>query len=214
MAREILKSPDVEKITIVDLDGAVFKIATENPYVTTVNKEALLNPKVKMVESDAFTYLNQDTDYYDIIISDLPDPSNDAIARLYSDSFFKLVKMRLSKYGVFATQATSPFHSKNAYWCIAKTIDSVFENIYPYHQYVPSFGDWGFVMASNFPMEPTKFDSSFETRFLDSVIVEKMFYFGQDIRCPENLKINKLDSPELLDYYLKDWEIWRKEKKQ
>ena len=47
---------------------------------------------------------------------------------------------------------------------------------------------------------------------MDSLIVEKMFYFESDIEEPEGIRINKIDSPDLLDYYLKDWEIWRKEK--
>lgn len=212
LAREILKSSDVEKVTIVDLDGAVFKMAKENKYLREINKDALWNDRVELVTQDAFSFLNNSGESFDLIIGDLPDPSNDAVARLYSDSFYKLVKNRLSRFGVFATQATSPFHSRNAFWCISSTLDSVFNNVYPYHVYVPSFGDWGFVLASDFGLSPEKYEQKLPSKYMDSLIVKKMFYFENDINKPTDIEINKLDSPELLDYYLKEWELWRKEK--
>jgi spermidine synthase len=214
LAREVLKHPEVEQITIVDLDEAVFELAKENAHLRKINQDALHHPKVKLVAQDAMNFLQNATERYDLIIADLPDPSSEAVARLYSNAFYRLVSNALSTNGIFATQASSPFHTHKAYWCIYETLKAGdFTEVYPFHTYVPSFGDWGFIMASNQKLQPKKFNSDIPCQYLDSTTVANMFFFEKDITNPGNLKINKLDQPFLLDYFLEDWEQWRKEQK-
>ena len=214
LAREVLKFPEVETVTIIDLDEEVFRLAKENAHLKSINQNALLNPKVTTIAADAMTFLMESTGLYDVIIADLPDPSNDALARLYSTSFYRLVQNHLTPNGVFATQASSPFHTRNAFWCIYETVAaSGFEHVYPFHTYVPSFGDWGFIMAANLKKEPTNFKTDLTTRYLAPDLVKKMFFFAKDMTNPGNLSVNQLDKPNLLHYFLEDWEEFSKEKK-
>ncbi|MDB4728390.1 hypothetical protein OAF63_06330, partial [Saprospiraceae bacterium] len=74
--------------------------------------------------------------------------------------------------------------------------------------------DWGFILAGQQDLNPQKIKFSKECRYLDQAILEKMFYFEQDIGHPNDIEINRLDQPVLLDYFLKDFEKWRKDKKQ
>lgn len=186
----------------------------KNQYIRALNEGALLNPKVTTIAQDAMTYLIENDALYDVIIADLPDPSNDALARLYSTSFYKLIQNHLSPYGVFATQASSPFHTRNAFWCIMETLEaSGFKNIYPYRTYIPSFGDWGFILASNLILTPKNFEIDRSTRYLDENLVKEMFFFPKDIANPGNLDVNRLDQPNLLHYFLEDWEEFSKERK-
>ena len=46
-------------------------------------------------------------------------------------------------------QSTSPMFARDSYWCIAGTIKQAGMLTYPYHVYVPSFGEWGFVLAGH-----------------------------------------------------------------
>ncbi|MEM9992041.1 MAG: polyamine aminopropyltransferase, partial [Bacteroidota bacterium] len=185
LAREVLKDPRVEQVTVVDLDAEVFRLARENPYVKIINEGAAIHPKVRLVPQDALSFLMDAGQYYDVILADLHDPSNDAVARLYSKHFYRLVQSRLSANGVFATQATSTFHTKNAFWCIEETIQqSGFEHVYPFHTYVPSFGDWGFVMASKQLIEPSAYQLDVPTQYLDTSTVKKHFHFEEDIQKP------------------------------
>ncbi len=214
LAREVLKHSKVKSITIVDLDAAVFDIGKNNVWLKKLNEGALTNPKVKLVSEDAFTFIKNTNQKFDIILSDLPDPSNESLARLYSDAFFKLAQSKLTGHGVFATQASSPFHTKKAYWCAFETLKSSgFEHVYPYHCYVPSFGEWGFHIASQWPLEPANFEPQFQYKFLESTTVRNMFHFEKDIMNPGGILPNQLDQPTILDYFLEDWEKWRKEKK-
>ncbi len=207
VVREILKHPEVERVTIVDLDPAMFELASTNPDLVALNKNSLKDPRVQLVPADAYVFLQEASELYDVIISDLPDPSTESLARLYSREFFKLVRSRLVPQGVFATQATGPYHTLNAYSCINSSIKAGgFTHTYPYHAYVPSFGDWGFILAANRPLDTARLGDQ-EMQFLNKDVLEKLFFFEKDIQV-DSLPYNSLDRPILLEYYMEDWRKW------
>ncbi len=212
-AREVLKHSEVEKINIVDIDPQIFEIATTNPHLKATNKNALNHKKVNPIAMDAMVYLKECEELFDVIIADLPDPTNDNLARLYSQEFFKLAKSKLSPNGIFVTQATSVYHTNEAFWCINETIKSAgFKNVIPYHAYVPSFGDWGFIMASNQAINTNKINfNNLELRFLEEEKVQNLFSFEKDI-IKTDMPFSTLDNPKLLELYLKGWQTWSREK--
>lgn len=213
-AREVLKYPDVETITLVDIDPAMTMIAKTRPELRALNKDAFYSPKVEVVNQDAMHFLETTEKFFNVILVDLPDPSTAAMTKLYSRAFYALAAKRLSRFGVLATQATSPFYAPEAFWCIKKTIgDAVKEDIpeihlfpVPYHVNVPSFGEWGFVMAQK-GREPDccRIDISVPTRFLTKEVLTGMFHFGKDIQQNNTLHTNRLDQPVLHLYYQKGW---------
>jgi spermidine synthase len=208
-ARELLKYERVRQITIVDLDPAMIRIGRENPHVLDLNAGSLNDPRVRTVTEDAFVYLQNQNQHFQLIVADLPDPKNTSLARLYSREFYKLVKRYLSPDGVFVTQATSPFYANKAFWSIVNTLGNVFGNRIPYHSYVPAFGDWGFVMAGD-----RKFSSNVDappvaTRFLNEAAIDKLFVFENDLLPGRRAKVSTIDQPEVLSYYLDGWEYWK-----
>ncbi len=214
LAREVLRYPEVKEVTIVDLDNAVFELAKDNPRLKAVNENALADERVTLVTKDAMVFLKESQQKFDLILADLPDPSNESLARLYSTTFYHLVQQKLFPQGIFATQATGTFHTNKAFWAIFETLKaSGFSEVYPYHLYVPSFGDWGFHMASKNPLNVKNLQPPEHCRFLDPSVIPQLFSFQKDIRNPGNLRPNKLDRPSLLAYFLEDWEKFRKEKK-
>ncbi len=206
-ARELLKYPEIKKIIIVDIDPEITKISREINYIKNLNTGSLNDKRVEIINDDAMTFLENSKNLYDIIISDLPDPNNHSLARLYSLEFYKLIKSRLARAGIFVTQATSPFFSNNAFWCIYNTIDKLnFKHIKPYHAYVPSFGDWGFIIASRVKLNDD-IKINVKTRYLDNEIIKHLFIFEKDL----TKKISDhstMDKPVVLDYYLNDWKYW------
>jgi len=212
-AREILKYRELEKLTIVDIDPAVSALSGKFKMLDQLNEGALNDPKVKILHEDAFRYLKEDTTQYDAILIDLPDPTNESIARLYCSKFYQYCIMRLKKRGVLCTQATSPELSKNAFWCISSTLqDAGFNFTYPYQVNIPSFGNWGFVMAKNYPKFVDTLRQDIALKYLENAMFDHMFYFPKDIRS-ESVGVNQLDKPIILDYYLDHWQSLQGQKR-
>lgn len=205
LARELLAWPELESLTIVDLDPAVFELGQQLPVLVELNEGALSAPNVHLVAEDAGRFLREDTSHYDLILADLPDPTSEGVARLYSTFIYRSVATRLRPEGIFATQATSPFYTRSAFWSIEASLASVFKWVRPYHVYVPSFGEWGFVMASLAPPTHWRLPVTVQPRFIEPTQLETYFHFAPDVRAPEGIQPNTLDRPLLLDYYLADW---------
>ena len=106
------------------------------------------------------------------------------------------------------TQATSPFFSGEAFWCINESIKhSGFKFTYPCHIYVPSFGDWGFIIASNINYDINSINLTVDTKFLDNELIKNVFKFEKDV-INENTQPSTLDNPKILEYYLNGWRYW------
>ncbi len=207
-ARELLKYDDIKHITVVDLDKEITDIAQNNKFLSDLNGNSFKNPKVKIINDDAFKFLENAKEFYNIIIIDLPDPNNSSLARLYSREFYKLAKKKLAFDGVMVTQATSPFYSAEAYWCINETMKAAgFKYTYPYHTYVPAFGDWGFILVSDIPKNIADIKLNIETKYLDSELAGNSFKLEKDIQ-RTNIKYSTLDKPQILEYYLRGWRYW------
>lgn len=204
--REILKH-DVERVTLVDLDPAMTTLARQHPILKKLNEEAFSDPRVTVVNEDAMLFLRDSTVRWDVIVGDLPDPNNTALSRLYSREFFGLVGKRLAATGVYVTQATSPMFAREAFWCIETSIRAAGFSTRPYHAYVPSFGDWGFVMAARQAIDVDALHVEVPTRFLDDETLPRLFVFERDLRGGD-VDLSTLDDPKVLAYYLKGWKRW------
>jgi spermidine synthase len=201
--REILKYPDVESITLVDLDPEMTRLFSTHPYLVTLNQHSLTNARVHVINSDAFTWLQQTSDAYDFVVVDFPDPTNYSLGKLYTTAFYRLLAKHLSAQGLAVVQSTSPLFARQSYWCIVETLKQAGLKTYPYHLYVPSFGEWGFVLAGLYPYEsPVRLPGGL--RYLSTALVPQMFQFPVDM-LPVEAEPNRLNDQVLVRYYEHDW---------
>ncbi|WP_299800920.1 polyamine aminopropyltransferase [uncultured Maribacter sp.] len=209
-SREVLKHSGITNIDVVDIDSTMFHLAKKDPYFIKINDGAAKNKRVNLIAEDAFTFLHKEAKGYDIIIADLPDPTNEALARLYSKQFFLLAKQRLNKNGLFVTQSGEIYFSNSVFSCINNTLSPIFNHVKPYHAYIPSFGDWGFVIASDVKIEEGNIKSSLpkDLKFLTENQFQMAFQFPKDITIKET-EVNTLDSPIILNYFIDDWNKWK-----
>jgi spermidine synthase len=203
-AREVLAHPGVERVDLVDLDPEITSMFSEHALLSTLNAGALSDPRVHIHNADAVKFLESAVRDWDVIIMDLPDPNDAALSRLYSVSTFRLAGSRLSPAGVLVTQATSPYYAPEAFWCVATTMESALKgrDIHPYHALVPSFGEWGFVMAST--QAPGTLPEEVPRRFLTPDVYEGLFAFPADLAARE-VSVNHLADAVLARYYRDGW---------
>ena len=201
--REILKYPQVELVTLVDLDPAMTELFSTAPALVALNQGALTAERVKVVNADALQWLEDSKDYFDFIVIDFPDPSNFALGKLYTSAFYRLIEKRLSANGLLVVQSTSPLYARQSFWCVVATLESVGFVTAPYHAQVPSFGEWGYIIAGRRPFVPAAVDAG-KTRFLTPETIPGLFVFPADMgRVPA--EVNQLNNQVLVRYFEAEW---------
>ncbi|MFY2823905.1 polyamine aminopropyltransferase [Ruegeria sp. MALMAid1280] len=213
--REVLRYEGVESVTLVDLDPRVTQVFRDHPDLSSLNDGALADPRVAITNQDAWKFLEADDRVYDVILIDLPDPKSIALSRLYTRQFYGLAVERLSGQGLLVTQAGSPFFARQAFWSVVETLNSSRNpqqpgqglHTLPYHSYVPSFGEWGFVLASPEPLPGRELDLPEGLRYLTDDVWQAAQVFGSDMDRVA-AEPNTLQTHVLTGYYLDGWDYW------
>lgn len=207
--REILKYKDIENITLVDLDPDMTKVSQRVPVLAELNKNSFDDPRVHVVNADAFVWLdNTEIEPFDIAIVDFPDPNNFALGKLYTTRFYNLLKSKLQPHAAVVIQCTSPLMARQSFWCIIKTIETAGFTVKPFQTTVPSFGIWGYALAKLEPFEaPKKVPENIELKFLNNDSLPLLFSFTADtqLKPDEEIEINRLDNQALVRYYESEW---------
>jgi spermidine synthase len=86
---------------------------------------------------------------------------------------------------------------------VVNTLESVGFHTMPYHAYVPSFGDWGYVLASIDKFEPPVSYPA-NLRYVTSESFLQMLNFPPDMVAKEKC-VNKLNNQRLVHLFESEW---------
>ena len=209
--REILRHGAVEAVTLVDIDPAMTGLARDFPPLAALNRDALEDPRVRVVNADAYVWLERPVEPpFDAVFIDFPDPNNFALGKLYTTGFFRRLRQCLAAEATVAIQGTSPFVARRSFWCIVRTMEAAGFQVAPYHAAVPSFGVWGYALASverlpaPGPLAPSV---ASQLRYLSDATLRELFSLPPDIG-PVPVEINRLDNQALVRYYEEESRPW------
>lgn len=201
--REILRWPTVQQVTLVELDPQMTTLFSREPLLTALNAGALADPRVRIVNADAFSWLEATDELFDVAVVDFPDPSNFSLGKLYTTSFYERLDRHLAASGFAVIQTTSPLVARRSFWTVVSTVEAVGFTATPYHAHVPSFGEWGFVIASRRPWRaPATLPPGL--RFLSVAGVPALLDFPPDMaRVPA--QPNRLSNQVLVHVFEEEW---------
>jgi spermidine synthase len=202
--REILRYPNIEHVTVVDLDPAMTGAFTTRPELARLNAGAFSDKRVRVINADAAVWLKENGETFDAAIVDFPDPVSFALGKLYSVPFYAVLKRHVAANGLVVVQSTSPYFAPNAFWTIDATLREVGMRTWPYHAYVPSFGDWGFILASPQAEYTPPRQYRLPMRFLNAETTQAMFSFPPDMQ-PRKMEPNRLNTQSLVHEFEQDW---------
>lgn len=202
--REILRYPNIKSVTLVDLDAGMTHLFSSSAPLVALNRGAFTDPRVHVINQDAGQWLEDDRQVYDVAVVDFPDPSNFALGKLYSVPFYRLLAKHVAANGYVVVQSTSPYFAPRAFWSIDATLREAGLRTWPYHAYVPSFGEWGFVLASVQGGFAPPRHYRLPMRFLDAEVTRGMFAFAPDMPHPA-VEPNRLNTQSLVHYFEDDW---------
>tara|TARA_R110001583_G_scaffold12280_12_gene54690 strand:+ start:11087 stop:12805 length:1719 start_codon:yes stop_codon:yes gene_type:complete len=221
--RDVLKySP--KSVTLIDLDSELIDIfqtpedhlnANLARKISYLNKSSLQDKRVKVLRSDAFITINEllkSGQIFDAIIVDLPDPSHPDLNKLYTVNFYARLKQLLAGDGLIAIQSTSPYHAKESFISIGKTLSAAkYPHVQQYHDNVPSFGEWGWTIASKMGASPLARLNKLEKlpiqhTWLNLELLKSAFIFPNNFyNNSENIGINTLGSHTLYQLHQQAW---------
>jgi len=203
-AREVLRYPSIEEIVLVDLDPAMTDLFRSSDVTRELNNNALNSPKVTVVNTDAFIWVKEYAGTpFDFVIIDFPDPTNFSLGKLYTTTFYHALKRVMAPHARGVVQSTSPLLARRSYWCVNNTIASLGFATTPYHIYLPSFGEWGFVLFGESESVPiSRFPAGL--RFVNEETFAMMRRFAPDMDRIDT-EINRLDNQILVSYYESEW---------
>lgn len=209
--RELLRYPEVRSVTLVDLDPAMTEMARKFEPLTRLNAHSLDDPRVSVINRDAFVWMGEGEASFDVVVIDFPDPGSYSIGKLYTTRFFSLLRERLRPHAVVSVQCTSPLVAPKSFWCIHNTLRKSGFDVLPYHASVPTFGIWGYALASPRPFSVT--DGGLPVlsqglpehlRFLNPQTMAAMFQLPGDLVWMET-ETNRLNDQVLVRYYEQEW---------
>ena len=201
--REVLRYPSVERVTLVELDPHMTRLFASRPMLVALNGGSLSDPRVETVHADAFTWLEANERMFDAIVVDFPDPTNYSLGKLYTTSFYQRAERALAAGGWMAVQTTSPLMARRSYWTVVTTLEAVGLTTTPYHAHVPSFGEWGFVLAGHRPW-PGLRELPAGLRFLSREGLPALLHFPPDMaRVPT--EPNRLSNQVLVGTFEEEW---------
>lgn len=205
--REILRYDGVDSVTLVELDPAVVDLARTFEPIEQLTRGSLEDDRVEHVAADAFSWVRGRAGDapYDVVVVDFPDPDSTATAKLYSVEMFGLLHGVLAPGGRIVVQSGSPYFAPRAFWAIERTLAAAGLATLPYHADVPSFGDWGFVLASaREPELRLADDAPRGLRFVTPEVLEAARVFPPD-RDRVDVAASTLLDPTILDYATDEW---------
>ena len=191
----------------MDIDPRIVELSRTHPLIRELNEGSLGDPRVTVINEDAYKFVEKTGHTFDLIFSDLPDPNHEGLTKLYSVQFYNLLASRLNPTGILSVQSTSPFFARDAFWCIYESINTSKLTARAAHTYVPSFGDWGFVIAGHKEIKIAPLLPEIEYRYLNNPMVTNMFVFPED-QGPVKVEPSTLDKPIIMEYYHQSSQKW------
>ena len=131
-AREILKHDTVENVVMLDIDREVVNACKE--FLPTHHKGSFYDNRLKLIFDDAFEYLSQNEQKYDVAIIDVPDPLESGPAhKIFTLEFYRLLMSRLTINGLMVCQSgpAGPMSSTECFSAVVNTVSKVFSLCIP-----------------------------------------------------------------------------------
>lgn len=140
--RELVKYPTFERIDIVEIDEEVIRVCKQ--HLPFVSNGAFDDQRVNLTIGDAFPFVKECGDRYDLIIVDATDVYEEADGSLsemlFTEDFYRDLQRLLSSEGYVVTQADNPIYCPYSLEAIRAEFAKVFPSVGAYVALVPSFG--------------------------------------------------------------------------
>lgn len=176
-SEEVLKHPSVEKVTMVEIDADVVRVAKE--HFGAVHNGVFDNPKLQVLIEDGMRFVHETKERFDLIVLDLNDPMGPA-EPLYTTDFFQRCRQVLAPGGALTLHLGSPVAQGPQVAELTARLASVFRSVRPYTMFVPLYGSlWAMACASD-KLDPKAFTADeIDRRIEQRKLIQLQYYNGE-----------------------------------
>lgn len=134
--REVARHPEVEHITMVEIDGTVVEMC--KTFLPNHSNGAFSDPRLNLVIDDGMRFVSTTQERYDVIISDSTDPIGPGEV-LFSESFYQACHRILNQGGIMVAQNGTPFMQLDEVKTTAQRMRDLFTDWHFYQTAVPTY---------------------------------------------------------------------------
>ena len=144
--REVLKHPEVEKATLVEIDGKVIEYS--KTFLPKIAGD-LDDPRVEVKVDDGFMHIAQSEADYDVIMVDSTEPVGPAV-NLFTKGFYAGISNALKEDGILVAQTDNPWFKADLIQQVYQDVKEIFPVTRLYTANIPTYpsGLWTFTMGS------------------------------------------------------------------
>jgi spermidine synthase len=166
--REVLKHPEVEAVTLCDIDERVTAAARELLPTLAVGFD---DPRVTVRHEDGVAFVAAHEAAFDVVLVDSTDPVG-AGAGLYQAAFFASLRRALATPGIVCQQSESPLSLAEPFLMVQKGMRAAFgpKAVAVYLGFMPTYpnGLWTYSLAGQgvedfAPRRPLRFPTRYYT---------------------------------------------------
>ena len=174
-SEEALKHPSVERVTMVEIDEDVIRVAKEHFHA--VHRGAFDNPRLRVLIDDGMKFVRETQEKFDLIALDLNDPMGPAEA-LYSVPFFQQCRHALAPGGSLVLHIGAPVARPERVAELAQRLNAVFRIVRPYTMYIPLYGSqWAMAVCSD-KLDPKSFTADEIDRRIEQRRLQDLKYYN------------------------------------
>ncbi|OGX39926.1 MAG: spermidine synthase [Omnitrophica WOR_2 bacterium RIFCSPHIGHO2_02_FULL_68_15] len=164
IAREVLRHPTVEAVTMVEIDPDVIKACKR--HLPNICGRAFSDRRLQVIVEDGAKFVRTTDQRFDVAIVDSPDPIGPATV-LFAMEFYRNVARVLRGPGIMVRQTGSLFLQPTEIVEADRRLRRVFAHVAPYVAAIPTYigGFFGFLLASNQVQPLRATPAQLETRY-------------------------------------------------
>ncbi len=122
----VVSYPEVQKVDVIEISRSVIEQA---PLFDAYTKNVSRDPRVHLIENDAFKFFKKNPLRYDVVISEPSNPYVNGVENLFTDEFYRLAKSQLGPEGVFVQWMHTYYLSAEIFTKILRTINGQFPKV-------------------------------------------------------------------------------------
>jgi len=136
LAEEVLKHPEVSRVTQVEIDPEVVELA--RAHFSALNAPVFRDDRFRLEIGDGARFLEETDARFDVVLVDSTDPVGPG-AVLFTERFFRSVRRRLKPGGVLVNQCGVPFLQRKEFAAAMQAMAGAFPIVGCYVAAVPSY---------------------------------------------------------------------------